>query len=75
MAIEPCARCAEETSVGSVFYSDRREIDLPDGKRAWLCVLCDGLIRASRRGTPMTDDEVRRLVETGSMAGLAWPGD
>jgi hypothetical protein len=70
--MEPCSSCSEETGIGSVFYSDRRAIDLASGERTWLCVLCDGRIRAARRGVPLTDDEVRSLVMNGTMAGIAW---
>ena len=31
---EPCLKCGEETAIGSVFYSDRREVQLKDGAAA-----------------------------------------
>jgi hypothetical protein len=72
MATQPCSSCSEETAIGSVFYSDRRVVDLANGERAWLCVLCEGRIKAARRGAPLTDEEVRNLVANGTMAGIAW---
>jgi hypothetical protein len=39
-ATEPCLGCGEETAPGSVFYSDRREIDRDDGMRVFLCSDC-----------------------------------
>lgn len=64
---EPCQGSGEETAVGSVFFSDRRESEHPDGHRSDVCTLCDQRIAASRRGRQLTDDEARRLIETG------WP--
>jgi DNA-directed RNA polymerase subunit RPC12/RpoP len=43
---EPCLRCGEETAIGSVFFSDRREAELPDGTRGYLCSEC---VRELRR--------------------------
>ena len=72
VATQPCSSCSEETAIGSVFYSDRRSIDLANGARTWLCVLCDGRIRAARRGVALTDEEIKNLVANGTMAGIAW---
>jgi hypothetical protein len=69
---EPCRSCGEETAVGSIFFGDRRVIHEPGGATIYLCVLCDGRIRAARRGRQLTDDEVRILVRTGSLLDLAW---
>jgi len=71
---EPCIGCAEETAVGSVFYSDRRVIDHRDGRRTYLCTLCDARIRSSHRGKRLTDEEVRRIIESSSRAAIAWSG-
>jgi hypothetical protein len=68
---EACAGCGEETAAGSAFYSDRREIDRQDGTHAFLCALCDQRVAASRRGTRMTDDELRLEIETGSLAMIS----
>jgi len=44
---EPCLKCGEETSVGSIFYSDRDVAQLPDGTRGYLCSECVQHLRAS----------------------------
>lgn len=42
-AEEPCLGCGQETAVGSVFFSDRREITISDGTRRFCA-------RSVRRG-------------------------
>jgi hypothetical protein len=74
MASEPCASCGEETAVGSVFYSDRHLVRHADGRQTPLCTLCDARIRSSRRGARLTEDEVRNVVENGSIAMITWTG-
>ena len=74
MASEPCASCGEETAVGSVFYSDRHLVRHADGHETPLCTLCNARIRSSQRGKRLNDDEVRNLVENGSIAMIAWTG-
>ena len=69
---EPCLRCGEETAVGSVFFSDRSTIDLGAGQLAFLCSLCDSRLRASRKGQPLTDEQVRNLVKNGTAIALGW---
>jgi hypothetical protein len=73
-AAEPCLGCEEETAVGSVFFSDRRTVEQSDGTRAYLCTLCDARIRSSRKGTRLTDEEIRNVVENGSMGAISWAG-
>jgi hypothetical protein len=68
LAKEPCAVCGEETAVGSVFYSDRHTIDHGDGRRTFLCTLCDERVRSSRPGKRLTDDEVREIDSNGVLA-------
>ena len=68
---EPGASCGEETSIGSVFYSDRRVIDAEDG-RSYLCSECQALAAARRRGRSLTDAELRRLAGGGSLAAITW---
>jgi hypothetical protein len=70
--IEPCAGCGESTAVGGVFYSDRRVIARSDGGTAFLCSSCFARVRATRTGRPLTDDDVRRVVENGSAAAILW---
>ena len=75
MAREACAGCGEETAIGSAFYSDRRQIDLKDGGHAFICPGCDQRIAASRRGSRMSEDELRQAIKMGSIAMIAaWPG-
>jgi hypothetical protein len=71
---EPCASCGEESAVGSVFYSDRLVIDDETGHRTFLCNLCEERIRASRKGTRLTDDEVLSFIRNGTMTAMAWSG-
>jgi hypothetical protein len=73
-AIEPCIGCGEETAVGSVFFSDRHQVDRSDGSRVYLCSLCDARVRVSRKGQRLTDEELRSIVENGSMAAITWAG-
>ena len=68
---EPCMSCGEETAAGSPFFSDRRVVERPGGDRAYVCSLCDQRLAEARRGTRLTDDEMRRLVETGSLGMIA----
>jgi hypothetical protein len=70
-ASEPCAACGEETAVGSAFYSDRRQIDRTDGSSAFICTLCDQRIAGSRRGSRMSDEDLRAALETGSLAMIS----
>jgi len=71
-AQEPCVSCGEETAAGSIFFSDRHTVELADSRRSYLCSLCDARIRASKRGTRLTDDEVRQLVQNGNAIATAW---
>jgi hypothetical protein len=71
---ETCAGCGEDTAIGSVFYSDRRGVDLKPGTQAFLCALCDQRIASSRRGRRLTDDELRNAIQMGSITMIAaWP--
>ena len=69
---EPCLGCGDETAAGSVFFSDRHTVEHADGRRTYLCTLCDSRIRSSRRGRRLTDEEVRNIVENGSVIALGW---
>jgi hypothetical protein len=72
VAQEPCVSCGEETAAGSVFFSDRHMIEHADGRRSYLCSLCDARLRASQRGNRLTDEQVRQLVENGNLIATAW---
>jgi hypothetical protein len=69
---EPCVVCGEETAIGSSLYSDRRVVDQPDGARIHLCTLCLGRVADGHRGKRRTDEQIRNLVENGSMAAISW---
>ena len=61
---EPCLCCGEETAIGSVFYSDRREGTAPDGSRYFVCVLCIRRLVAHDRQVDLDDPAFHRLVIT-----------
>jgi hypothetical protein len=67
---ELCALCGEETALGSVFYADRHTIEHEDGRRTYLCTLCNEHVRSSRRGQPLTDDELRDPDANGVLAAI-----
>ena len=69
-AREGCAGCGEDTAIGSVFYSDRRRIDV-SGSTAFLCTLCDQRIASSRHGARLTDEELHAALTRGSIAMMA----
>jgi hypothetical protein len=74
---EPCVVCGEETAIGSVFFSDRHTVEKSDGTRTYLCGLCNARVRSAgkgKKGKPLTDEELRSLVENGSLAAIAWSG-
>jgi hypothetical protein len=58
--------CREETAPGSARFPERRRIDQPEGAATFLCAGCEA--RASqRRRRRLTDDELRRVVQGGSL--------
>jgi hypothetical protein len=73
-ADEPCLRCGESTVAGSIFYSDRLAVPGKDGHQAFLCGLCNSQVRSEGRGRQLTEEEVRSMVENGSIAAIAWSG-
>jgi hypothetical protein len=64
----PCAGCGESTAAGTPFFSDRRR--LADG--SYLCVLCNSKLAAARGRHVLTDEEVRQLIQNGTMAAIVW---
>jgi hypothetical protein len=64
----PCAGCGESTAAGTPFYSDRRT--LSDGSH--VCVLCNSKLAEARGRSHMTDEEVRQLIQNGTMAAIVW---
>lgn len=71
---EPCVSCGEETAVGTPLFSGRRRIVKSSASAVFLCDVCDELIASKRSGTPLTDDQVRRYVDGGNFAAIAWGG-
>jgi hypothetical protein len=71
---EPCAGCGEETTVGSVRYSDRLAIARRDGTGAWLCSECMARARAAKRGAQPTDADLEVIAENGVMVGAGLLG-
>jgi hypothetical protein len=71
---QPCAGCGKPTAAGRALFADRRTIDHADGQRSYVCSLCDARLSASHHPGQLSDDEVRRLIDTGSMAGVLWSG-
>jgi hypothetical protein len=45
---EPCLECGEETAVGSYFFSDRHNVELPNGARGYVCSDCINRIRSAK---------------------------
>ena len=66
---EPCARCGDETAAGSVLFAGRRRVELAAGARVFFCGVCDERV-AHPSGQRLTDDEVLRAVEGGSLATI-----
>ncbi len=66
--------CGEETAAGSSMFSDRRQIERHDVSNVYLCSLCDERLASAHRRTRLSDDQLRRLIEAGSLAMTAAPG-
>ena len=73
-AQEPCARCGEETAVGSVFFSDRVKIPRHGRPDAFLCGLCDAQIRAAHKPARWTEEDVAAFIRNASVADIVWGG-
>jgi hypothetical protein len=69
---QPCAGCGEYTATGSVRFSGRRAIPKAGTEPDYVCEFCEALAARQRRGGRLTDEEVRNLIDNGSMAALAW---
>ena len=69
-AEEPCAGCGEETAVGSVFFSDRRQTG--SGPRVFLCSECQGKAHRERKGLPLGDADLRIIAGNGMMIGAGF---
>ena len=69
---EPCTGCGQETAIGSTFFSDRRETDISDGTRVYMCSDCQAMAHRARKGQPMTDEELRTMAKNGFMVGAGF---
>jgi hypothetical protein len=68
---DPCAGCGEETATGSLRFSSRRAIPTSGDRPDYLCEFCEALAAAPRHGR-LSDEELRALIDNGSMAAIAW---
>lgn len=73
-AQEPCVGCGQETAIGSVFFSDRREVAISDGTRTFLCSECQARAHLARKGEPLTDEDLRTIAKNGGMIGAGFLG-
>ena len=70
---ERCLSCEEDTSVGSIFFSDRHTAELKDGTRGYLCSDCARKIRSKGHHEGVS---AGRMVEVNSIGvvGSGWGG-
>jgi hypothetical protein len=66
--------CGQETAAGSVFFSDRREIAISGGTRAFMCSECQERAHLARKGEPLTDEDLRTIAKNGGMIGAGFLG-
>jgi hypothetical protein len=71
--LEPCVSCGEDTSIGSVFYSDRL-VNRDGGGLRYLCSLCARQVVDRRGGRGMTDEQRRELEKAAFALGSFVPG-
>jgi pyruvate/2-oxoacid:ferredoxin oxidoreductase beta subunit len=71
---EACMGCGQETAVGSIFFSDRREVQIANGTRVYLCSECQSKAHLARKGQPLTDDDLRTIAGNGAMIGVGFLG-
>ena len=72
--IEPCVEGQEETAAGSVFYSDRLDIERTDGDRAYVCGDCHARARAAKKGEPLTEADLQAIGHNGVLIGVGFIG-
>jgi protein-arginine kinase activator protein McsA len=70
---ELCETCGEDTATGTVLYSDRRVLNGKNG-RTYVCAMCVQRMNAARHGAQLTDEELRRAINTAGIVGQAWGG-
>ena len=71
---QSCAGCVKPTAAGLSRFAGRRTILHADAKRSYLCVHCEVRLSSGGRSEPLSDDELRREVESGAMTGMLWSG-
>ena len=59
---EPCVSCGEETAIGSVFFSDRREASTPDGTRYFVCSECLKRVSHGEHYVDLDDPDLYRSL-------------
>jgi hypothetical protein len=57
-----------------MFFSDRRETDISDGTRAFLCSDCKATAHLARKGEPLTDEDLRTIAKNGFVSGAGFLG-
>jgi hypothetical protein len=67
---EPCLKCGEETAIGSVFFSDRREGTAPDGSRYFLCSECRKRVVPDDNSVDWSDPDVYLAVTAAAQFGF-----
>ena len=70
---EPCMSCGEDTSVGSVLYSDRLA-DRHGREVRYVCSLCVRRALGLRKRSGMTDEERQELEKAAFVLGAFGPG-
>jgi hypothetical protein len=71
---EPCAGCGEETAAGSMFFSDRREVEISGGTRTFLCSDCQASAHLARKGEHLSDEDLRTIAKNGFVVGAGFLG-
>ena len=70
---EPCMSCGEDTSVNSVFYTDRL-VDRHGQEKRFFCSLCAERALGHRQARGMTDEEREDLEKAAFVLGAFVPG-
>jgi uncharacterized protein YlaI len=71
VAIEPCAVCGEDTSLGRPMFEARRGTQRRNGTRVFLCSDCQARTDPERRHQ-FSEEERRRLDEHAGLFGIAF---
>ena len=71
---EPCQSCGEETVVGSVLFSDRREGRTPEGTKYFLCAYCIRRLVPHDHQVDLNDPEFYESIRAAGMFGIGTVG-